>query len=636
MPNKDPRFLAGALLVAAFLPTTLGAQDRPPQVITMPEDLGGGGLEARKRAQLGTIDAFDTFYFFRFSDRRVESGIDFRHRVVDDAGKDYKADHYDHGNGVVVADVDGDGLYDLYFVTQVGENQLWKSSGGGRFTNITQQAGVGVGDRISVTASFADFDNDGDPDLFVTTVRMGNLLFENLGDGRFREQTVEAGVAYTGHSSASVFFDYDRDGLLDLFVTNVGIYTGDVTGAHGYYVGFHDAFSGHLYPPRTETSILYKNIDGKKFLDSSEATGLLDGSWSGDASPTDLNRDGYPDLYVLNMQGDDHYYENVGGESFVDKTAQYFPKTAWGAMGIKFFDYDNDGDQDLMITDMHSDMSEDVGAEREKDKSDMKWPAEMIQGGDNNVFGNAFYRNLGSGKLQEVSDELGVENYWPWGLSVGDLNADGFEDVFVSSSMNFPFRYGINSVYLNNNGKVFLDSEFLLQVEPRKNGELATPWFELDCDGDDENHAICDGRTGRVTVQASRGTRSSVIFDLDDDGDLDIVTGEFNAPPQILISDLAEQTDVRFLKIELVGTQSNRDGLGATVRVVTGDRTLHQVNDGQSGYLSQSSLPLYFGLGEAKVVDRVEVDWPSGVRQVVRQGIETNRLIEIVEPFQAR
>ncbi|PYI80040.1 MAG: hypothetical protein DME26_22415, partial [Verrucomicrobia bacterium] len=226
-----------------------------------------------------------------------------------------------------MADVDGDGWLDLYFVSQIGGNQLWRNRGNGTFENITAGAGVGLEDRVCVAAAFADIDNDGKPDLFVTTVRMGNVLFKNLGGGRFQDISKEAGLDYVGHSSGIVFFDFDKDGLLDLFVANVGRYTSDGKGRGGFYLGLPDAFSGHLYPERVEQSILYKNMGGGKFKDVSAAMNLQDKSWSGDATFCDLNQDAYPDLYVLNMQGDDHYYENVQGKRFEEKTSAYFPKT---------------------------------------------------------------------------------------------------------------------------------------------------------------------------------------------------------------------------------------------------------------------------------------------------------------------
>jgi hypothetical protein len=635
------RRLLPALLVPAALAAALAAAGpqrsapaRGPERVPYPDpDEGAATLGKRREAQLAAAKEIRVFHDFQFRDRISESGITFVHRIVDDAGKTYKAVHYDHGNGIAVADVDGDVLLDIYFLNQLGGNELWKNLRNGRFRNITKEAGVALADRVSVTASFADIDNDGDEDLFVTTVRGGNVLFENDGHGHFKDISREAGVDYTGHSSGAVFFDYDRDGLLDLFLCNVGRYTENRKGRGGAYVGLPDAFSGHLYPDRSESSILYRNLGGKKFRDVSSEV-LRHSAWTGDASVADINGDGWPDLYVLNMQGDDHYYENQEGKRFVEKTDAFFPKTPWGTMGIKFFDYDNDGKPDLLLTDMHSDMSEEIGPEREKLKSRMQWTDDFLQGGGNNIFGNALYHNLGDRKFEEVSDRMGAENYWPWGPSVGDLNADGWDDVFIASSMNFPFRYGINSLLLNDRGEKFADAEFILGVEPRKGDRVSTPWFELDCASasDEEKKRFCRGRAGPITVMAPLGSRAAVIVDLDGDGDLDIVTNDFNSAPQVFISDLAQKRRIRYLKILLSGTTSNRDGLGATVRVRAGGKVFTKWNDGKSGYLSQSALPLYFGLGDAAAIDAVEVDWPSGRKQIVSSGFRMNSTFRVTEP----
>jgi hypothetical protein len=626
-----PSLIVFGVAAAALEP----AKSARPVPVPYPDpDIGVASLAARAKAQRETVDQFKVFYEFQFQDKVKESGITFRHRIVDDAGLHYKAVHYDHGNGIAVADVDGDGLPDIYFLNQIGGNELWKNLGNGTFKNITKEAGVALADRISVAASFADIDNDGDQDLFVTTVRGGNVLFENDGHGHFKDISKAAGVDYVGHSSGAVFFDFNNDGLLDLYVCNVGRYTTDEKGRGGAYVGLSDAFSGHLHHDRAENAILYKNMGHNRFKNITEEVGLGDAGWSGDASFADLNGDGFPDLYTLNMQGSNHYYENVGGKKFVDKSAQFFPRTPWGAMGIKFFDYDNDGRPDLIITDMHSDMSAEIGPDLEKHKSTMQWTEAFLQGGaDKFVFGNALYHNLGQGQFEEVSDRMNVENYWPWGLSVGDLNADGWQDVFIASSMNFPFRYGINTLLLNNRGEKFLDAEFLLGVEPRRGGRTHTPWFDVNCATAEGPHKkLCGEHTGMITVMAPLGSRSSVIFDLDGDGDLDIVTNDFNSEPQVLISDLAQRRKIHWLKVALTGTVSNRNGLGAAVRVTAGGRTLSQWNDGKSGYLSQSVLPLYFGLGDAATVDRVEVDWPSGRKQVITQGLAANAILRVTEP----
>jgi hypothetical protein len=605
---------------------------------------------ARQEAELAARSP--VMHDFRFTDERQASGITFENRVVDDAGKAYKPVHYDHGSGLCAADVDGDGLPDLYFATQLGTNELWKNTGNGRFVNVTDEAGLAMPDAIAAGCSFADIDNDGLPDLFVTTVRHGNRLFKNLGNGKFRDITQEAGVGYVGHSSGAVFFDYDGDGLLDLFVTNVGVSTTNELGPGGYYVGLTDAFMGHLHPERAEASILYHNLGHNRFKDVSREVGLVDKSWSGDATAFDINHDGFPDLYILDMQGGDHLWLNEGGKHFRDATAEYFPKPPWGSMGVKVFDFDGDGQLDLFVTSMHPDMWVDIrpgdwAAEgRKADTSTVA--SRMIPGGkDRFIFGNELFANRGGGRLKEISDSVGVETYWPWGPSVDDFNADGWDDIFIAAGMNFPYRYGINSLLLNEGGHHFVPSEFVVGVEPRSNGATEQVWFTLDCNGADAFHPICgdcsqpgvtDSRckpdsAHHLNIMGSLGTRSSVALDLDDDGDLDIVTNEFNARPQVLVSDLAQRHRIHFLKVRLRGTRSNREGLGAEVTVVLPDgRRILKLLDGKSGYLSQSDLPLYFGLADADHAGGIEVRWPSGRRQRMVGPIKAGQTIVVVEP----
>lgn len=627
-----------ALLSILFLTLLAVAIDHAIRARFPEDDMGRDSLPARKKAQLEAARQFKVFYQFQFVDKLKESGITFKYHAVDDITKHLRMGHYDHGSGVAVADIDGDGLYDIYFVNQVGGNELWKNLGGGKFTNITEDAGVGLVGRISVGAAFADTTNDGAQDLFVTTVRGGNVLFKNDGHGHFKDITEESGLGLVAHSSGAFFFDYDNDGLPDLLVCNVGKYTFDEKGPEGEYVGIPNAFDGHLHPERYEHPVLYKNLGHDHFKDVTEEVGLNPHGWCGDASFADLNGDGWPDIFFLNMQGHSHYYENQGGKKFVDKTDQYFPKTPWGAMGLKFFDYDNDGRMDLFIVDMHSDMSEEAAPENEKLKSSITWADDYIQGTKSDfIWGNALYHNLGGGRFEEVSDRLGVETYWPWGPSVGDLNADGWDDIFIASGMSYPYRYGINSVLLNDHGNKFHDAEFVLGVEPRK--DLYTPWFEIDCSDPQERQMqeklgskVCVGQSGKSLIMSPRSSRSAVIFDLDNDGDLDIVTNDFNSEPQILVSNLAQRKAIHWIKVVLQGTSSNRNGLGATVRVRTAGQTYTKYNDGKSGYLAQSVLPLYFGLGDAVKIESVEIDWPSGRKKVLTSGIDPNQTVKVVEP----
>lgn len=624
------------LALLAALATGPDAQTVRVATLKYPDpDIGASTIEARRQAQLQTLGRFKVFHDFHFTDRLKESGITFKHEAAIDALQNYKAVHYDHGSAVAVADVDGDGLYDILFLNQIGGNELWKNLGGGKFKNITEEGGIALKGLVSVGAAFADIDNDGAEDLVITTVRGGIHLFHNDGKGHFTDITKSAGIEVNAHSVGAMFFDYDRDGLADLLICNVGRFTTNDKNPDGSYVGLSDAFSGQMYPERYEHSVLYKNLGNNKFKDVTAEVGLTARMWNGDATFADVNGDGWPDVYMLNMQGDDHYFENEGGKRFVEKTAQYFPKTPWGSMGVKFFDYENTGRMDLLITDMHSDMSQEVGPDKEKLKSDMKFPPEFLMTHGTSIWGNALYRNTGEGKFEEVSDRVGVETYWPWGVSVGDVNADGWDDIFMTAGMGYPFRYGINSMLLNNRGERFLDSEFILGIEPRRNGRTNVHSFTLDCTAPmrGRNSDICvKAGALRVDVQGTLSSRSSAIFDLDNDGDLDIVTNDFNSEPMILVSDLSERKQIHWVKVVLQGTKSNRDGLGATVRVILGGQTYTKYNDGKSGYLAQSALPLYFGLGDATAIERIEVEWPSGQKQVVDKDLAINRMIRVTEP----
>ncbi|MEM1320981.1 MAG: CRTAC1 family protein [Bacteroidota bacterium] len=617
--------------------------NQSPQRYFTEEEIRPDWLEQRAQEQIEQAKSYQTFHDFSFSDQLPASGITFQHYCNPDGAKDHKPVHYDHGNGLCIADVDGDGRTDIYLVSQVGAGGLWRNLGDGKFADITPGSGLEItAERTSVSASFGDIDNDGDPDLYVSTIRDGNFLFENDGTGKFKDISVDAKVDYHGHSSGITFVDYNKDGLLDIFVTNVGIYTNgektsfDLNGqTYDYYVGFKDGFAGHMKPERSESSIFYENLGDNQFKEVSKQLGIDDIGWTGDANIIDANDDGYPDLYITNMQGHDQYYENDKGKGFIDKGRELFPKTSWGAMSVVAFDFDNNGFQDIYVTDMHSDMGANsaLGINMEKAKVPTKAPENYLMTNGMSIFGNSFFRKDGTNQYTEVSDTINAENYWPWGLSSGDLNADGFTDVFIASSMNYPFRYAVNSVLLNENGQRFVDSEFVLGVEPRRGGEFAKPWFELDCSGADKEHRHCVGQEGKRTIYGALGSRSSALFDLDEDGDLDIVTNEFNGAPMVLISNLSDKvSSLSFLKVQLQGSQSNRDGLGAKVIVEAAGQTYTRIHDGKSGYLAQSSYPLYFGLNGAEKVDKVAVRWPSGQEQIIDSPTIINGLLLIEEP----
>ncbi len=244
------------------------------------------------------MNQFKVFYQFHYSDRVKESGITFRQKMTEDAGRHYKAVHYDHGNGIAVADVDGDGLYDIYFTNQIGGNELWKNLGGGKFKDITE-SGVGVPGRISVSASFADIDNDGSPDLSVTTVLGGNLLCSRTtADGHFSDISKSLASIWVRIPPAPFSMITTTMGLVDLLVATLeSTPAPPKTAGRILRVGFADAFHGHLFPERFEYPVLARKMGHDRFKDVTRQSWLHPYGWAGDATFVDFFVDGWVSFF---------------------------------------------------------------------------------------------------------------------------------------------------------------------------------------------------------------------------------------------------------------------------------------------------------------------------------------------------
>lgn len=554
-----------------------------------------------------------------FRDVAAQSGIDFTMRFLpNEQGEIYKVNLYDHGSGLAVGDFDGDGHDDIYFVNQLGPNALYKNRGDGTFIDVTAQAGVALGDRICVAAVFADYDNDGRQDLFVTSVRGGNVLFHNEGNGRFVDVTEKAGLTHIGHSQAAVFFDYNRDGLLDLLVTNTaGWTTNEFNRDARYYTGRNGLDDMQTSP--IEHNILYRNNGNGTFTDVTHQVGLEGLGWAADAIAFDFDEDGWIDLVVTNMFGRSQLYRNMQGKRFVDVTSKTLGKTSWGGMGASVFDYNNDGRLDLFITDMHSDMwlpndavpsivEEKVKYATVRGRMDGPHARAGAGGPGDVVYGNTMFRNEGGGRFTEVSDQAGMETFWPWGSAVGDFDNDGFVDVFIPSGMGYPFFYWRNYLMMNNGNGTFTDRSRAEGIDPPTGGPY--------------QQTLINGK------QAARSSRAAVAADFDGDGRLDIVTNNFNDHPYLLKNLFPQQNYVRF---SLTGTHSNRDALGAVLHLHTAAGQMVRQVQGAGGYLSCPSKVVHFGLGSATAITQLEIRWPSGIRQILKD-LPINQLHRISEP----
>jgi hypothetical protein len=570
-----------------------------------------------------------------FRECAAEVGIDFRMAFLPgEQGEKFKINLYDHGCGVAIADYNRDGYDDIYFVNQLGRNALYRNNGDGTFTDVTDKAGVGLGDRVCVGAVFCDYDNDGWPDLFVTSTRGGNVLFHNQGDGTFRDVTKQAGLTHVGHSQTAAFFDFDNDGRPDLFVTNTADWTTDRPDEKSrYFPGV--AHLWDLFASPKEYNLLYRNNGDGTFTDVTEKAGLKGKGWGGDVAVFDFDEDGYLDLLVTNMFGQSQLYRNNRDGTFTDVTAQTLKRTSFGAIGSKVFDFNNDGKLDLLLVDMHSDMwmaqpgadpsALTVGmlrlSETKKYKGLMgpvggpaaqEWEQKVADRFQIRyqavVFGNTLFKNLGGGKFEEVSDAAGMETMWPWGIATGDFDNDGHEDVFLPSGMGYPFPYWPNYLMMNNGDGTFTDRARREGVEPPARGE------HLD-----------EPIGGRP---AARSSRCAAVADFTGTGRLDVVTNNFNDRPYLFKNQFPRKNYIAF---RLTGTKSNRDAIGAVVKMHRGKEVMVRQVQAAGGYLSQSSGAVHFGLGDRGEVDRVEIRWPRGRRQTVERPA-INQTHKITEP----
>jgi hypothetical protein len=567
-----------------------------------------------------------------FKDQARAAGITFHMSFLpSEQGENFKINLYDHGCGVAVGDYDGDGYEDVYFCNQLGRNALYRNKGDGTFEDVTEKAGVGLGDRVSVAATFADYDNDGHLDLFVTSTRGGNVLFRNMGNGTFKDVTKDAKVTHVGHSQTAVFFDYDNDGYLDLLVTNTAKWTlNDYNKTQHYFPGVGDIFD--LAGSTKEYNILYHNNGDGTFTDVTKEMGLQGKGWGGDVAVFDFNGDGYLDVLITNMFGASQLYKNDHGKKFIDVTRETLVRTSFGAIGCKVFDFNNDGLLDLIIVDMHSDMwmrpewvpskfqehlkkkfPKILGLIHELEPgkaaiNEQKWADSLGLHYDDVVFGNTLFKQSPQGKFKEISDKAGMETWWPWGVVTGDFDNDGFEDVFLPSGMGYPYSYWPNALMMNNGNETFTDRAAEFGIEPPALGEYSDVEIR-----------------GR---KAARSSRCAAVADFDGDGRLDIMVNNFNDHPYYFRNHFPKKNYIAF---KLQGTKSNRDAIGAVARLYTGSEVMTRQVNPAGGYLSHSSKILHFGLGDRTKVDKVEITWPRGRKQTIAAP-QINQRHPVIEP----
>ena len=546
-----------------------------------------------------TAHAFQSVESF---DQQLRRGVPYWRAHLDAASG---IDVHGH-NGIAVGDIDNDGIDEVYVCQPGGlPNRLYKNHGG-IFEDITEKAGVVVLDPTSC-ALFLDLRNSGHQDLVVLRPD-GPLLFLNEGGGRFahkpeafRFHATPQG-SFTGMASA----DYDRDGRLDLYLCTYSFFRDG--SQYRYPTPYYDAKNG-------PANFLFRNeveADGSGiFRDVTEATGLNHNNNRFSFAPAwcDYNGDGWPDLFVANDFGRKNLYRNQDGK-FRDVAAEAGVEDIGDGMSAAWFDYDGDGRPDLYVANMWSDAGQRIVSEKHLD------PAEAW---NRHAKGNSLYRNRGDGTFEETGAAEGVEmGRWAWSADGIDFDNDGTPEIFVTAGM------------LTNSSEADLESFFWRKVAAaspdiaRPDATYENGWNSLSrathekySEAGRQANVFYVRRGGKYYdfsgisgLDCAADSRAFAVTDLDGDGNLDLIL-KSRLGPQVRVFQNNSGFQHRSIAFRLRGVKSNRDAIGAKIEV---DGQIKSVAAG-SGYLSQHTKVLHFGLGEKETAHGVRITWPSGERQ---------------------
>ncbi len=543
---------------------------------------------------------------------QLNHGIDFWRTVLDGA---CAVDIYGN-NGICVGDFDNSGLDGIYVCQPSGlPNRLFRNKGDGTFEDVTEKAGVGVIDATS-SAVFVDLRNLGRQDLIVVRAN-GPLLFLNSGDGTFelKHDAFKFAKPPQGSFTAVAVADYDRDGLLDVYF-----------GLYSYYQGLSDyQFPTPYYDARNgPPNFLFHNRGDGTFEDVTVATGMnvsndrytLACSWN------DYNRDGLPDLYVVNDFGRKVLYRNHGDGTFSDVSAEAGVEDPGEGMSSTWFDYDNDGWDDLYSVNMW----EAAGKRVTSQPHFMPGVAEPIRAiYRRDAGGNSLLHHDGaSGRFTDVTDDSGTRvGGWNWSSGAWDVDHDGYQDLYVANGfISGPNRTDLSSFYWRQ-----IVTHSLEGGGRSKNYEDA--WSTINegirsdytWSGYQRNNFYLNNRDGGFIESASilaldclEDGRSFSLADIDGDGRLEVIVKN-RTGPQVRVLHNQMKLGGRSISMTLRGTRSNRDAIGTVVMVKSSMGTQRQIVTAGSGFLSQHSKTLVFGLGAHEGRVSSTIHWPSGITQ---------------------
>jgi len=548
-----------------------------------------------------------------------ESGIEFTNTITEtDSFNFFNYEYMYNGGGVAVGDINNDGLIDVYFTGNQVSDKLYLNKGDMNFEDITKTA---IGQKSSegwhTGVSMIDVNQDGWLDIYVC--RSGpddlkevrsNLLYINNHDNTFTEKAKDYGVDVDRKTTQAIFFDYDNDGDLDLYVMNHSNKSKD---GKKLSIGLVNDLIKQGSP---DSDVMLENQNGK-FIDVTKKVGISNHAYGLGCTASDLNNDGFIDLYVSNdYMAPDHLYMNNGDGTFTDEIVKQMKHISNFAMGNDISDFNNDGLLDVITVDMASEdhvrSKKNMGG-----MSSVKFWQAVSVGYHYQYMFNTLQMNNGNGTFSEIAQILGISKTdWSWAPLFVDFDNDGHKDLFISNGYRRDTR---DNDYIKESGNPALKDK---PLEDKL--ELIPATKVLNYIYKNTGNLHFDKKMDKWSLNTPVNSNGAAYADFDNDGDMDLVINNMDETSSILKNNLV--TKYSYIRLKL--TKNNVDYYGTKVKVKIGDAIYYQELQPVRGFQSSVEPILHFGLGDVKEVGQIEIIWPDGLMSIVK-GVKVNKLTHI-------